>query len=96
MYLSIYGLSQLISETNFNSNVPSFRLIREYWNELNGRVIGEDGDLIEMNLLNLAAANGNILDFSNKDLQVANNLNKEALLSKQRLIFTLIPFKSSY
>ena len=61
-----------------------YRLIREYWNELNGRLIlrnGEEEQLVEMNLLNLCK--GELIDIPTYD---DLNLNKEDLLSGQRYL----------
>jgi len=66
------------------------RLIREYWNELNGRLTGEEGEVVEMNLLNLGRSGKDITDITRKHI---SELNKEDLLSNQRYYFSCFYFQ---
>ncbi|XP_063676081.1 uncharacterized protein LOC134812533 isoform X6 [Bolinopsis microptera] len=86
LYLAIIeNMIDMEDSTDFLCKHQTYvlRLIREYWNELNGRLVLRNGDeeqLVEMNLLNLCK--GELIDIPSYD---DLNLNKEDLLSGQSL-----------
>ncbi|KAL5265436.1 hypothetical protein ACHWQZ_G006224 [Mnemiopsis leidyi] len=88
LYLAIIeNMIDMEDSTDFLCKHQTYvlRLIREYWNELNGRLItknGEEEKLVDMNLLNVGQLAGrDLVDLPSCSIR---NMNKDELLSGQR------------